>query len=52
MQYWVLSKFQKRVALTKLGWIEARDHGDCNVRTDAVVLADVGALVLLGNCGK
>jgi hypothetical protein len=43
--------FQK-LALTKLGWIEARDLGDCNVRTDAVVLADVGAFVLLGNCMK
>jgi hypothetical protein len=48
--HWALSLFSKRVALTKLGWIEARDLGDGNVRTDAVVLADVGALVLLGNC--
>jgi hypothetical protein len=37
-------------ALTKLGWIEARDLADCNVRTDAVVLTDVGTLVLLGDC--
>jgi hypothetical protein len=47
--HWALSH-PERVALTKLGWIEARDFGDCNVRTDAVVLADVGALMLLGNC--